>query len=117
MSEYGEWTHYQAYYGAVEDKAEFDRLNYRVSAMLDALTGRRAESATGYKAERLKDAACRMIDLLQVQEVSGAGLGISSVSNDGYSETYTDRTPEEVAELLRQSAFVALSGTGLMGAL
>lgn len=117
MSEYGDWTYYQAAYGTIQEKSVFDRLNVKASLMLDTMSGRRAEHATGYKAERLKDAACQLIELIAVQEESGAGRGVSSVSNDGYSETYTARTPEEAHEMLRQCAFAALSGTGLMGAL
>ena len=117
MSEYAQWTLYQAYYGKITDEAEFNRLNYRVSGMLDAFTGRRAEQAAGYKAARLNDCACALIDLLAELEQSAAGCGISSVSNDGYTETYAATNQEQVNAMLRSAAFQRLSGTGLMGAL
>ena len=117
MSAYATWDLYQAYYGEIEDEAAFDRMNYRVSGMLDVFTGRRAERATGHKAARLNDCACALIDLLADIEKSGAGRGLSSVSNDGYAESYAATSPEQISAMLRSTAFQRLSGTGLMGAL
>ena len=54
---------------------------------------------------------------LYVQETSGMGTGIASVSNDGYSESYKITTAAEkeaqIIALIREG----LSGTGLAGAL
>lgn len=117
MSAYATWQVYKDYYGTVKTEEEFNKLNYRVSLLLDTFTGQRAASVTGVKAARLNDAACRLIDLVKLQESSAAGTGVTSVSNDGYSESYAAATPEAVMEMYRQTAFAALSGTGLMGAL
>ncbi len=54
---------------------------------------------------------------MHAAEESGQGRGVTSVSNDGYSETYAASSPEAVSEGLRSTAFQWLSGTGLMGAL
>lgn len=113
---YGTYEHYSEYYGSM-DEAEFDKLNYRVSLMIDVFTGQRAASATGYKQERLNDCACTLIQHINDTKDSAAGTGVTSVSNDGYSESYKAVTPEDVQEILRQKAFSVLSGTGLMGAL
>lgn len=114
---YAVWENYQAYYGSITDQSDFDKLNYRVSRLLDSLTGNRAKDATGIKADRLADCACVLIDTIADLDKSGAGRGISSVSNDGYTETYTATDPAATNAILRQTAFQALSGTGLMGAI
>ena len=114
---YADYTYYSAHFGVLTDEEEFNRLADNASRKLDVLTGRRAATATGYKAQALKDAVCNMVDYLHAVEQSGQGSGVSSVSNDGYSETYADSTPEAVEKSLRGIAFQWLSGTGLMGAL
>lgn len=113
---YGTYEHYTAYYGAIE-QAEFDKLNYRASLLIDVFTGQRAASATGCKQARLDDCACTLIQLMEATENTSAGQGLTSVSNDGYSESYQAVTPEDIQENLRQAAFKVLSGTGLMSAL
>ena len=70
-----------------------------------------------YRNERLKDAVCTVINAAYAHEVTGTGKGISSVSNDGYSESYV-LTKREDAELeLNSLVRSCLSGTGLMGAM
>lgn len=51
------------------------------------------------------------------QESTGMGTGISSVSNDGYSESYKITTVAEKESQLISIARGGLSGTGLAGAL
>lgn len=70
-----------------------------------------------YRNERIKDAVCTVINAAYAHEVTGTGKGISSVSNDGYSESYV-LTKREDAELeLNSLVRSCLSGTGLMGAM
>lgn len=114
---YADFEYYSEYFGTLTDEDEFDRLAANASRKLDVLTGRRAASATGYKAEALKDAMCALVDYMHSVEESGQGQGVTSVSNDGYSETYAASTPEGVEHGMRSIAFQWLSGTGLMGAL
>lgn len=114
---YADWAFYSAHYKQISDQAEFERLAYLASRKLDIYTGLRAEKATGYKANALKDATCNMADYLQTTEQSGQGKGVASVSNDGYSESYQAVTPEQAEVNLKSVAFQWLSGTGLMGAL
>lgn len=114
---YATWAVYQVGYGGVADEKTFDKLNYRVSRLLDAFTGNRSRYAEGEKAARLNDCACRLIDMVANLEGSGAGHGLQSVSNDGYTEHYAVTDPEEVTRILRRAAFQSLSGTGLMGAM
>ena len=60
---------------------------------------------------------CELINALYVQETSGMGTGIASVSNDGYSESYKITTAAEKEAQLRSIARQGLSGTGSAGAL
>lgn len=114
---YAKWEYYSQFYGTVGNEKEFNRLAHRASRKLDILTARRSQTATGYKAEALQDACCNMLDYMQAVECSALGKGITSVSNDGYTESYGATTPEQIDEALRSIAFQWLSGTGLMGAL
>ena len=66
---------------------------------------------------QIQNTTCELINLMSVQDTAGVGTGISSVSNDGYSESYKVTTQAEkeveLVSLIRQG----LSGTGLAGAL
>ena len=57
-----------------------------------------------------------MINKLVENKKSGAGKGIASVSNDGYSESYVIQTESQTRAELQSSIRAWLSGTGLVGA-
>lgn len=54
---------------------------------------------------------------MSIQDMSGMGSGIASVSNDGYSESYRITTDTELKSQLKSIVITGLSGTGLAGAL
>lgn len=54
---------------------------------------------------------------MAVQDASGMGTGITSVSNDGYSESYKVTTVQEKETQLTSVIRSGLSGTGLAGVL
>ena len=56
------------------------------------------------------------MDKMSTDAQSGKGKGISSVSNDGYSESYVVQTEEQLRSELQSSIRSWLSGTGLVGA-
>jgi len=64
----------------------------------------------------LQDCICNVIDRNKEIEGSAAGKGLSSVSNDGYTESYAVTSAEALAEEKRSSIKGWLSGTGLVGA-
>lgn len=66
--------------------------------------------------DQLKDCICKVIDKLVDLDSSGAGKGVASVSNDGYSESYAVRTSEEYNNEIRTCVIRGLSGTGLTSA-
>ena len=72
------------------------------------------EQTFGY--EQLQDCICKVIDKMAVDSKSGKGKGVSSVSNDGYSESYVVQTEEQLRSELQSSIKAWLSGTGLVGA-
>lgn len=115
---YSTYDDYAALYGVDELTAEaYAAALPRATALIDTYTARRAQTATGYKLEAVKRAECGLVRLLNVQDETEQGLGLQSVSNDGYSEHYASATPDAVQNDLRQACFGWLSGTGLMSAL
>ncbi len=125
---YINWEYYSSLYSEVPEE-DFDRLCMKASAKLDIHTHGRAkkfeiffdaETATDFQKEvhiQIKNTVCELMGALYVQETSGMGTGIASVSNDGYSESYKITTAAEkeaqVVALIREG----LSGTGLASAL
>lgn len=122
------WEYYSSLYDQIpEDR--FDKLNMKASAKLDVYTRMRAknfeiayeeEVATDFHKQihmQIQNTVCELMNVIYVQETSGMGTGIASVSNDGYSESYKVTTqPEKEAQLL-SIVRAGLSGTGLAGAL
>lgn len=69
-----------------------------------------------YGFETLKDCICNVIDKIVDDTKSGAGKGVTSVSNDGYSETFATTKPDELRQEMHSLICIWLSGTGLIGA-
>lgn len=76
----------------------------------DAIT----EDTYGY--DVLQDCICNVIDKMVDDENSGRGKGLTSVSNDGYSETYAISDMADLRNDMSSSIKAWLSGTGLVGA-
>lgn len=122
------WERYSSLYSEVPEE-EFDRFAVKASAKLDVYTHMRSrnfeaaykeETATDFekqKHEQVQNTVCEIINALYVQETSGMGNGISSVSNDGYAESYKIVTAAEKETQLLSIVRAGLSGTGLAGAL
>ena len=66
--------------------------------------------------EQLQDCICNVIDKMAGMQNVASGKGISSVSNDGYSESYVIQTGSQAMAELQHSIRLWLSGTGLAGA-
>ena len=123
------WEQYRSLYNGISDETEFDRLSKLAGIKLNTITHMRAkqfetayseETATDFQKQvhsQIQDTFCRLIDLMSVQESSGMGTGIASVSNDGYSESYKITTAQEKEAQILSIARGGLSGTGLAGAL
>lgn len=94
---------------ALEQEAEFEAKRV-IGCRFDRIT----PATYGY--DQLQECLCRIIDAKIDMQGSAAGKGIASVSNDGYSETYTNTTAIAVTEDLQKNIVAWLSGTGLVGA-
>lgn len=125
---YVTWEYYSSLFAKVT-KDEFDRLAGQAEKRVNIFTrGRVEQFMKSYDAENATDfhhqvhdavrfTVCEVVNKLQFQETSGAGSGLSSVSNDGYSESYKVTTESERLAELNAVIRLGLSGTGLAGAL
>ena len=89
----------------------------RVSAFMD---GYDQDTATAYQKRvyrQIQSTVCDLIHSMLMLESTGMGDGISSVSNDGYSESYKITTAAEKETQLSCIIREGLSGTGMTGAL
>lgn len=122
------WEYYNSLYNQVAEE-EFERLNKRASGVLDVHTRMRVKDfvasyddtiATNFQKqvnEQIKMTVCELINAISIQDASGMGTGIASVSNDGYSESYKITTAAEKDAQLLSISRSGLSGTGLVGVL
>ena len=81
--------------GGTVPEAAFGVLCSRASRLIDAATFGRAEShAAGCEPCRqmLADACAQIVDLFAAQAAVGAAPGAASVSNDGYSVSFSANT-------------------------
>lgn len=123
------WEQYRSLCNGITDETEFDRLSKLAEIKLNAITHMRAkrfedvyseDTATDFQKQvhlQIQDTFCQLLATINVQESSGMGTGITSVSNDGYSESYKITTAQEKETQLTSVIRSGLSGTGLAGAL
>lgn len=123
------WEQYRSLYTNIADETEFDRLSKLAEIKLNSITHMRAkrfedayndETATDFHKQvhmQIQDTFCQLLAIISVQESSGMGTGITSVSNDGYSESYKVTTAQEKEDQITSVVRSGLSGTGLAGAL
>lgn len=126
---YIDWEYYSTFYTEITEKETFDRLCVKAEGKLDALTHMRAmrfmrdyrrTHATDFQKQvytQVKNTVCELVNAIYIQEASGMGTGITSVSNDGYSESYKITTEAEKEAQIYSTIRAGLSGTGLAGAL
>lgn len=114
---YSTYTDFVALYGTELTEEQYAARLEHATALLDTFTARRSRSATGYKLDAVKRAECSLVRLMHAQEQTEQGKGLTSISNEGYSESYVASTPEQVNTMRREAVFQWLSGTGLMSAL
>ena len=112
------WEYYSSLHDTVNED-DFDRAEALAEKEVQRVIGwirwaNITEEIFGY--EQLKDCICNVIDKMAADSKSGKGKGISSASNDGYSESYVIQTEEQLRSELRSSIRAWLSGTGLVGA-
>lgn len=113
------WEQYSSLYSKVNED-EFDKAEELAEREVKLVIGpiRWANiNAETFGYEVLQDCICKVIDQMQTDLKRMETLGVSSVSNDGYSETYgSNGTAQTLRDELRQGIRSWLSGTGLVGA-
>jgi len=118
MSQIVNWEYYSSLYSTVS-KEEFDSAEVKAEKEVRIVIGpirwaAITENSFGY--EQLKECICKVMEKMAADIKSGKGKGVSSVSNDGYSESYVVQTEEQLRSELQSSIKAWLSGTGLVGA-
>lgn len=118
MSQKVTWEYYSSLYSTIA-KENFEKAEAQAEKEVRTVIGpiRWAEitpNTFGY--EQLQDCICKVMDKMAVDNKSGKGKGVASVSNDGYSESYVVQTEEQLRSELQSSIRAWLSGTGLVGA-
>lgn len=118
MSQIVTWEYYSSLYSKVSE-ADFARAEQLAEKEVCSVIGpirwmQITEETFGY--EQLKDCICHVMDKMAADDEAGLGTGVSSVSNDGYSESYVTQTTEQKLSDMRASIRVWLLGTGLVGA-
>lgn len=112
------WEYYSSLYTKISEE-DFDKAEKLAEKEICAVIGPvrwAAITVDTFGFEQLQDCICNVINKMAEDKNSGKGKGVSSVSNDGYSESYAVQTEEQLRNELRSSIRAWLSGTGLVGA-
>lgn len=113
---YIDWDYYNTHFPRL-GREEFESRLSAAEATVDIKTHFRSRKASGYKLEQVRACVANVINAMAEQEETGAGTGITTVSNDGYSESYANATKDQADRELTAVCRKWLSGTGLMGVL
>ena len=115
------WERYSSLYSGIKDEDQFEiaeqKAELEVARVIGAIHwAELPKDISGeFYAGQLCDCICKVIDY-QVQAGSKAGKGITSASNDGYSESYAIVKQSEAVAELDANIRAWLSGTGLVRA-
>lgn len=114
------WEYYSSLFDEVTEK-EFQRAELMAEKEVARVIGPihwaelPADLSGEFYREQLLDCLCKVIN--HKKQMKGkAGTGVSSASNDGYSESYVLQTPSEAGEELAKNIRAWLAGTGLVRA-
>lgn len=123
------WEEYSSLYSTIPDETLFNKYTKRALVRMNAVTHVRVSeflkkykktTATNFQKQvyaQIQDTICELANIIYLQEASGIGTGVTSVSNDGYSESYAVTTTAEKevqqTEIIRRG----LRGTGLVSVL
>ena len=116
------WEYYSSLYSTIGTQSDFEKAEALSEKDLARVIGplRWAELVSSdwsdeFFADQLMDTICKVVDY---QQTSGrvSGAGVSSVSNDGYTESYVLAKQSEAQEELQKNIRAWLSGTGLVRA-
>lgn len=112
------WEYYNSLYNKA-NQAEFPVLEQLAEKQVKLVIGQLKWNGiheSAFYFDQLKDCICKLIDKLVELNTSGAGRGLASVSNDGYTENYIVKTSIEANAEIRECIIYWLRGTGLVSA-
>ena len=116
------WEYYSSHHDAIKNDDDFSKAEQLAEQAVSLVIGPirwadlvETDLSGKFYRERLLDCICQVIDY-QKQTKGKLGAGVSSVSNDGYSESYVLPTLSAANEELSRNIRAWLSGTGLVGA-
>lgn len=112
------WEYYNSLHNKVNQE-EFASLEPLAEKQIALVVGYHRWSRVNQSAfyfAQLQDCICEVVNKLADLDKGGAGKGLASVSNDGYTESYVVRTSSERNAEIRSCIIHGLSGTGLVGA-
>lgn len=114
-----DWEYYSSLFEEKVAKEDFQKAETKAEREVCAVIGpihwdEITEETYGY--DKLKECICNVINKQADYRASGIGKGISSASNDGYSESYIIQTEEQLQGELHRLIGKWLSGTGLVRA-
>ena len=118
MSSIVNWEYYDSLHNNCESD-EFPKLEALAEQKVREVIGKpNWDTITPdiYGYDVLKDCICNVIDKMISDANSGRGKGLSSVSNDGYSETYAIKDEADLRNEMASNIRAWLSGTGLVRA-
>lgn len=118
MSALVSWGYYSSLHSKVTEE-EFNKAEELAEKELKlVISAIRFEmlDTDGWYMGQVKDCICNTIDLMADINKSGSGIGVGSISNDGYTESYSIQTPSQMESELQSNIRAWLSGTGLAGA-
>lgn len=118
MSAIVSWEYYNSLYSKVTE-TDFEKAETLAEKEVKRVIGIPRWSAldsTEFYYEQLQDCICNTIDKMADMQNVASGKGISSVSNDGYSESYVLQTQTQAIAELQSCIKAWLSGTGLASA-
>lgn len=118
MSSIVNWEYYDSLHNNCESD-EFPKLEALAEQKVREVIGKPnwdAITPDTYGYDVLKDCICNVIDKMISDANSGRGKGLSSVSNDGYSETYAIKDESDLRNEMASNIRAWLSGTGLVRA-
>ncbi len=118
MSQLVNWEDYSSLFDKVPE-GEFSRYERLAEIEVRNVIGpirwaNITELTFGYA--QLKNCICNVVNALYESDHSAQGKGVTSVSNDGYSESYAVQTSTQAKAELQSMIKRWLSGTGLVGA-
>lgn len=104
------YAEYQQWGGTLTEQ-EFNRFSYRAEKEIDNNTQNRLKSVKDIP-DDVKHCMFELVEFISNNTLNGAVMGVTSVSNDGYSESYSGA--ENAQGEMYNIIYTYLSGTGLM---